>query len=102
MPTVLERTYRLFNRKYFGNRLPKHTDLLLRWGKIAGMGYQQGDEIVINRKDRRRDSVWKMTLLHEMVHLALPNAKAHNGFHGQDFQKEMLRLAKAGAFKDLW
>jgi predicted SprT family Zn-dependent metalloprotease len=102
MLTVLERTYRRYNRKYFGNRLPKHTDMLLRWGNIAGMGYQMGDEIVINRKDRSRDSVWKLTLLHEMCHLALPNAKPTDGFHGRDFQKEMLRLAKAGALKGLW
>ena len=101
-PTVLEKAYRQYNRKYFGNKLPRHTDVLLRWANIPGMGYQQGDEIVINRKDRRRDSVWRGTLLHEMVHLSLPNASPHNGFHGKDFQKEMLRIARLGAFENIW
>ena len=96
---TLEQAYRYFNRKYFHNRLPHPSDMLLRWGSIKGMGYQQGDEIVINRKDRRRDSVWKLTLLHEMCHAALPNAAPD---HGKEFQREMLRLAKMGAFHNLW
>lgn len=39
-----------------------------------------------------------MTLLHEMCHVA---NSSKNG-HGPWFHKEMLRLAKAGAFKNLW
>ena len=45
-----------------------------------------------------RTSVAMMTLLHEMCHLAVPKRI----WHGPKFQKEMLRLAKAGAFKELW
>jgi hypothetical protein len=38
------------------------------------------------------------TLLHEMVHASLP----WRVNHGPKFQAEMLRLAKAGAFKEYW
>lgn len=98
MRTALEKAYSRYNRKYFGNGLPKVSEVELRWEKIPEMGYQVGYEIVINRKDRRRESVWKLTLLHEMVHMYLPDACEH----GKKFQKEMLRLARLGAFKGLW
>jgi hypothetical protein len=42
----------------------------------------------------------RMTLLHECVHVKLRNKKGD--LHGPAFQREMLRLARAGAFKDLW
>jgi len=93
----LQRAYREYNKKYFGNRLPKSTQL--RWADMSMMGYQLDDEIVINRRDRKRDRVWKGTLLHEMVHLSLPKTRFD---HGKEFQKEMLRLAKLGAFRNIW
>jgi hypothetical protein len=98
--TVLEKTYSRFNRKYFGKKLPKVSEVDLHWAdNIPDMGYEWGGEIVLNARYRHRESVWKLTLLHEMVHLGLPNAKED---HGKEFKKEMLRLAKAGAFKGLW
>lgn len=42
--------------------------------------------------------VAKMTLFHEMVHIKL----RFSINHGPEFQREMLRLVKAGAFRDLW
>jgi len=102
MLTLLEKTYRQYNRKYFRNRLPKVADVDLRWADIPEMGYELGGEIVLNRRYRHRAAVWKLTLLHEMVHLGLPHVKHPKRFHGKEFQKEMLRLAKAGAFKGLW
>jgi len=99
MPTVLEKTYRLYNRKYFGNKLPKVPDVDLRWADIPEMGYELGGEIVLNKRYRTRDAVWKLVLLHEMNHLYTPVEKDD---HGPKFQRGMLRLAKAGAFKDLW
>jgi hypothetical protein len=96
--TKLEQKYRYYNRKYFGNELP--IDIKLRWAEIFPiMGYQLDDEIVLDRRDRRRERIWQFTLLHEMVHLSLPDVKSH---HGEAFQRAMLRLAKLGAFKDLW
>lgn len=91
--TKLQRKYRHFNRKFFNSRLPKNTKLC--WENMYEMGYQQGDKIAINRQDRKRSRVWQFTLLHEMCHILHPN-------HGPGFQREMLRLAKAGAFKNLW
>ena len=47
-------------------------------------------------------SISQGTLLHEMAHLWVgihhPRAKSH----GRIWQKEMLRLATIGAFKNLW
>jgi hypothetical protein len=97
--TLLQRTYQQYNRKYFGNKLPKVSEVDLHWGSIREMGYEWGGEIVINRRYRYRDAVWKLTLLHEMVHLSLPAVQDE---HGKEFQKGMLRLAKAGAFEGLW
>ena len=97
-PALLERAYRNFNRRYFGNLLPNPPEIRLRWGDNPEVGYQCGDEIVLNRTTRKWGCVWEWALLHEMVHLYLPDQVVH----GQKFQKEMLRLAKAGAFKHLW
>ena len=98
-PTDLEKAYRTFNRKYFGSRLLPLDEVDLRWASIRDMGYEKGGEIVLNRRYRHREAVWKLTLLHEMCHLALPKSKSD---HGKEFQCEMLRLARAGAFKGLW
>lgn len=100
MRNRLHRAYRAYNRRYFGNLLPNPPDVTIRWEELGNqlMGYQLEDEIVINRKDRHRESLWRLTLLHEMLHLALPDEKAH----GKRFQDGMLRLAKMGAFRNLW
>src|SRR5579864_4244808 len=98
---VLERSYRYYNRKYFGNLLPNPPEVDLHWGDIQGSGYQVEDEIVINRKDRTRSNVWKLTLLHEMAHRSLSQYRTRSD-HGREFQQEMLRLANAGAFRYLW
>jgi len=94
----LERTYRLFNKKYFNNSLPKDVDL--SFGHTPGLlGYQLGEEIVLSKdKAYRQGSIWKGTLLHEMVHLKV----TERADHGPKFQKEMLRLARMGALKGIW
>jgi Zn-dependent peptidase ImmA (M78 family) len=61
-------------------------------------GYQLDNEIAINTWLRDWPTLWRWTLLHEMVHLFLPD----HADHGEKFQKEMLRLARAGAFRNLW
>jgi hypothetical protein len=94
----LETAYRYYNRKYFNNELPNPPEVIVRWGNIKILGYQEGDEIVINRRHRRQ-SIWRMTLLHEMCHLATPSARTH---HGKEFQAKMLALAQQGAFNKLW
>lgn len=98
--TKLERAFRQYNRKYFDNLLPNPPEAELCWENTQFMGYYQRDEekIAIAKRDQRFDRVWKFTLLHEMVHMHLPSGSSH----GPKFQQEMLRLAQAGAFKDLW
>lgn len=100
MSERLKRAYRSYNRRFFGNALPNPPDVKISWADLGNqlMGYQLEDEIVLNRKDHRRDSLWRFTLLHEMQHLALPDEPAH----GKKFQAGMLRLARLGAFKHLW
>ena len=95
---LLESTYRKYNKKYFGNKLPKDIDL--RFGYTHGcLGYQLGEEIVLSKnKAYRRDSIWRGTLLHEMAHLCIE--ESHD--HGPRWQKEMMRLARVGALRDVW
>lgn len=64
----------------------------------ALIAYQEGDEIVINSRFKRWDSIWRWGLLHEMQHLSCPD----NVVHGKKFQDGMLKLAQSGAFKDIW
>ena len=99
--TRLQRAYRYYNRKYFNSELPPLSQVTIKWGDIDVMGLQAGSKIVINQKDRTRQRVWKFTLLHEMVHLSLDDYRTRSD-HGREFQNEMLRLAKAGAFRNLW
>lgn len=107
--TFLQQAYLAYNAKYFKNRLPRNC--ILRWSSrlTHAMGRQAWfrrldadfDIPVIEISSRYRASkrTTLLTLLHEMVHLALP---AKGAPHGPHFQKEMLRLARAGAFKGLW
>ena len=97
--TKLQKTYRYYNRKYFENALPSDTPVA--WDKMSNAIYgyiTTEDEIFINRAYRQIDSIWRLTLLHEMVHLALAPYRGH----GKQFQSEMVRLAKAGALRHLW
>ena len=100
MASRLERSYRYYNRRYFGNLLPNPPEVRVHWARLQSeLGYQLEDEIVLNRRYRHCNALWRMTLLHEMVHLKLPPRAPD---HGRRFQREMLRLARAGAFRYLW
>lgn len=96
MAKDLRRAFRFYNRKYFNNELP---EVDLCWKKIDSrlFGYCDGDQIVIHENLRETTSLWKLTLLHELVHL-----KNMRWGHGKKFQNEMRRLANAGAFDGLW
>jgi hypothetical protein len=89
--------YREYNRKYFGNKLPKAH---VKFSGIEGLGvtHVEWKEIFISKQLKRWRAIALMTLLHEMVHLSLPPRFNH----GPRFNKEMLRLAKAGAFRGIW
>ncbi|HTV07820.1 MAG TPA: SprT-like domain-containing protein [Candidatus Aquilonibacter sp.] len=98
----LRRWYRDFNRRFFGGCLPSDADVL-----YAPVDGAHGDALVesngeftvrINPACAIDWRIVRMTLLHEMAHLKLWPYRAH----GERFEKEMQRLACAGAFKGLW
>lgn len=97
----LRRWYRDANQRWFGGKLPDDVDLF--WAPhdgCSGMAWQEGDGfvILINPAYALDFHVARLTLLHEMAHLALwPYRK-----HGPRFEAEMRRLAKSGAMKGLW
>jgi len=123
MNQALKRKFNEYNRKYFDGILPK--DTVVDWHyelnhdasgacHIHGMmkcsqipksyGKCEGKHLILINT-RLWDDVEQsyMTLLHEMVHLQIglwvtPPKKSH----GPEFQRGMMRLAKAGALARLW
>jgi hypothetical protein len=101
--TALKRCYLRFNRIYFSNRLP--TELPVRWaqdkslGPPKWMGCSNSDFILLNARYRYSKNLCKTTLLHEMAHIATVEEKAH---HGPQWKREMRRLARIGAFDNIW
>ena len=98
----LRRWYRAANERWFAGALPDDTDLLYArcegCSAIADRDASEAFFIQINPAyaiDRR---MVQLTLLHEMTHIALWPYKRH----GNRFEAEMLRLAKAGAMKGKW
>jgi hypothetical protein len=96
----IQNRYHFFNRKYFGNRLPK--DMVVRFSDVDGLGvlHTQWDRplyIYISKKMRYSWSNSCMTLLHEMVHVEFPKLE-----HGPTFHRRMLKLARQGAFRPYW
>lgn len=115
-PTKLHKYFRLYNAKYFGGVL---TEPVLQWAKLKHYGHFFGREIntynvVTDELDATRlelvielaewtrgmNNVWRLTLLHEMVHLKLHNKRCKT--HGKLFNDEMKRLANVGAMNGLW
>lgn len=121
----LQKYYAGYNRKYFGNRLPdckiKWTELHKAYGKDArgAVGYYHAVVFEIYNKGKWRKHrteywielspkigtmgiFWQSTLIHEMAHLSVELSHPRATAHGRIWQKEMLRLATIGAFKNLW
>lgn len=95
--------YRRFNKKYFGNRLPK--DMPVSFRKIDSLGntviHRQTFRplyIQITDKIRFSSRLAMATVLHEMLHVAHPEKRGHRGW----FDKEMQKLVKRGAMNGLW
>lgn len=116
MARMLEQAYVSYNKKYFDSTLPK---IPIRWSSKIGVdrsicayGWYTGvqdDEpgyILISIDLKRHWSVWRMTLLHEMCHVRLrrneEEVSSTSEKHSKPWQREMKRLARAGAFNDLW
>lgn len=91
--------YRRYNKKYFGGKLDARVCFSKEvCKKFIGHADWYDRVITISKEIKRLDCVIKGTLLHEMAHIKLP-VKVN---HGPRFEKEMLRLAKAGAFRGVW
>lgn len=108
----LRKMYRDFNRKWFRNRLPKNIEVRfvdlpqpkalshINFGLTHFEAYKPV-YIYIWSGLQRNHGETAMTLLHEMVHVSLPYTCNSHGPYSR-FEKEMVRLAKAGAFNPYW
>lgn len=99
--------YKTFNRAYFSNRLPKDMPVffqkrLIRQGKLGKTAVHLQTNrplwIEISPQIRFSGKIVRLTLLHEMVHVENPKPAGH----GVWFEKRMMALAKAGAFRGYW
>lgn len=103
--TDLQAWYHKFNDSYFRNQLPPIRILRRKLAPLKG-GYRRygythfigDDPVVIVINSELWLEIALLTLLHEMCHVRLPRRVNH----GKRFQAEMLRLAKKGAFTNLW
>jgi hypothetical protein len=98
--------YRRYNKKYFDSKLP--AEVPIHFVDMSATDYcglttqlmEPGlslQSIYLDNKLKDHQNLLLMTLLHEMVHVKLPQAE-----HGKDFEDEMIRLAFRGAFKGIW
>jgi hypothetical protein len=76
----------------------------MRFAKMRAVGKTWVDgngvilEILVTDKLRRFQAITMQVVLHEMLHVENPSCMGH----GWQFDRRMLRLAKAGAFDGLW
>jgi hypothetical protein len=88
--------YDYFNSYYFNGKL---RDMRVVWAELEDLyGLTTADYIFIASSLKTQTVMALQTLLHEMVHVKVPSDVEH----GKKFNKEMLRLARAGAFDHLW
>jgi len=112
--TKLKEAFLEYNSRYFRNSIPRNTKVV--WGEedpncigYARRTHEEPVELKIWISPRCQMGVIKNlltrvtrgTLLHEMAHLKLWK-KYPKENHGNIFNKEMKRLAKVGAFRNLW
>ena len=101
----LKHIYNVLNEKWFGDRLNKKT--VVAWSNLDGeeciafecrRANRKVPLLLVHQDLRQFSKLVEFQILHEMAHKALPLRYEH----GEKWQGEMMRLAKAGAFKDLW
>ncbi len=107
----LEAIYRGYNQKYFKGKLPS---VICMWnGRETDKRKALATTLPLTGKEAKKQnalyllvfhpsllldgSFISLAVLHEMAHLSVGT-----GRHGPKFEKEMLRIAKAGAFKKIW
>ncbi|HJW40761.1 MAG TPA: hypothetical protein VJ476_05960 [Rhizomicrobium sp.] len=120
----LKHAFTEFNTKYFRFGKKKMSHLLsVEWHRFEGSesgvmgdmnqvvpsplcdGWVSAYKIRINReyKDRREWRTWMLTLLHEMAHFKLAGIDPGKDLcNSRMFNREMKRLANAGALNGLW
>jgi hypothetical protein len=115
--SYLAKLYNHYNRDFFGGRLPDGVKLYYA-PKLDKVNTKDGKHrstcaVTYFLKDRPPVIVIRKTpasnmrhrasdLLHEMVHISKPNANCEAQDPRSVFQMEMKRLAKAGAFQNVW
>ena len=104
--------YYRFNAMYFSGKLPVENVVVI-WDKmisksdIAGTwithydGESEKIRMGISFYAKDCETCVGMAMLHEMVHIKLRHQDIKN-IHGDEFQKEMLALARQGAFASYW
>ena len=110
--SYLKRLYNQYNKKYFDGRLPNILVGYVTTRQLKQARVKKGTcaftsfdpkfttiPVAIGIHFNRSKSMTyiKADMLHEMAHVANPRAN-----HGPVFQKEMKRIAQAGAFIDVW
>ena len=105
--------YKELNAAWFNGKLPED-HVRISWDSITERngdiaftwitnyeGEGERISIVLSPRMKNCGSCTKMLLLHEMAHIKLRKRKVRD-VHGREFQHEMQRLARIGAFRDLW
>jgi hypothetical protein len=114
---TLQSFYRTFDRRYFGNGLPKDTTVTfssqrLRKGEIErvhvhGLTRCENKKcaaswIDIHPELKASPALAIMTLFHAMVHLSALQGDDKRLDHGPAFHRKMKQLAARGAINPFW
>ena len=115
--SYLKKLYNLYNKRFFEGKLPEGVKLYYapkldkvntadgKHRSTCAVTYFFADvpPIVVIRRTRTSNMRHIASdLLHELAHVAKPNADCEDKNPNSVFQKEMKRLAKAGAFHGVW
>jgi len=105
---LLRTLYDEKNRRYFSAKLTTHIvvcwDPVLVPASLLGYTEQKSDgSLRIRLSPSLQDvgNLYEIVLLHEMAHVSMVSRGVWEA-HGKEFHKEMRRLARAGAFDELW
>lgn len=109
LPAEWTALYYRLNYAFFGGKLPyaviRSSPIATDIGSLAYTFWDDSDNAHIVMSDYHITCLDEaiIYLAHEMVHVELHQVDKEKGFdHGDEFQKEMVRLAISGAFKDSW
>ena len=102
----LKRWYRNFNKRFFNGSLTDDVELFygncvrdMHWyAYTSDFDDKEGFEICIDKQFENDETFAKILLLHEMIHIKTWKARK---CHGEEFEKEIIRLVKIGAYKGL-